>query len=87
MTNQEAVRILDEQRRRFMDEYVDFGGVNEAYNMAIDLLKKKEPQKVINRYAKWNSVLMGNCPKCNAVLHEFDNAKACGVCGQQVEWK
>ena len=58
-----------------------------AKEMAEELLKKQEPQKVINRYTKWNSVLMGNCPKCNAVLHEFDNAKACGVCGQQVKWK
>lgn len=24
----------------FMDEWVDFGGVNEAYNMAISLLEK-----------------------------------------------
>lgn len=40
MTNQEAVRILNEQRNKFMDEWVDFGGVNEAYNMAISLLEK-----------------------------------------------
>lgn len=40
MTNQEAIRILDEQRNKFMDEWVDFGCVNEAYNMAISLLKK-----------------------------------------------
>lgn len=25
-----------------MDEWVDFGGVNEAYNMAINLLKEQE---------------------------------------------
>jgi len=40
MTNQEAIRILNEQRNKFMDEWVDFGGVNEAYNMAISLLEK-----------------------------------------------
>jgi len=40
MTNLEAVRILNEQRNKFMDEWVDFGGVNEAYNMAISLLEK-----------------------------------------------
>ena len=49
------------------------------------LLKEQEPQKVINRYANWDFELIGNCPKCNAVLHEFDNAKACGVCGQAVK--
>lgn len=41
-TNQEAIRILNEQRNKFMDEQVDFGGVNEAYNMAITLLKEQE---------------------------------------------
>ncbi len=40
MTNKEAIRILNEQRNKFMDEWVDFGGVNEAYNMAISLLEK-----------------------------------------------
>ena len=40
MTNQEAARILNEQRNKFMDEWVDFGCVNEAYNMAIFLLEK-----------------------------------------------
>lgn len=41
MTNQEAIRILNEQRNKFMDEWVDFGNVNEAYNMAIKALTKK----------------------------------------------
>ena len=40
MTNQDAARILDEQRNKFMDEWIDYGGVNEAYNMAISLLEK-----------------------------------------------
>ena len=42
MTNQEAIRILNEQRNKFMDEWVDFGGVNEAYNMAIQALEEKD---------------------------------------------
>ena len=41
MTNEEAIRILNEQRNKFMDEWVDFGNVNEAYNMAIKALTKK----------------------------------------------
>lgn len=43
MTKQEAIRILNEQRNKFMDEWIDYGGVNEAYNMAISLLE--EPAK------------------------------------------
>lgn len=48
--------------------------------------QEPQPPKVINQYVNWASVLIGNCPKCHAVLQEFDNAKACGVCGQAVKW-
>ena len=48
MTNQEAIRILNEQRNKFMDEWVDFGGVNEAYNMAIQALEEKDCVRCIN---------------------------------------
>ena len=41
MTNKEAARILEEEKRKFLDEWVDFGGVAEAYNKAIDLLNKQ----------------------------------------------
>lgn len=33
---------MNEERNRFMDEWIDYGGVNEAYNMAISLLKEQE---------------------------------------------
>ena len=48
MTNQEAIRILNEQRNKFMDEWVDFGGVNEAYNIAIQALEEKDCVRCIN---------------------------------------
>ena len=48
MTNQEAILILNEQRNKFMDEWVDFGGVNEAYNMAIQALEEKDCVRCIN---------------------------------------
>lgn len=48
MTNQEAIQILNEQRNKFMDEWVDFGGVNEAYNMAIQALEEKDCVRCIN---------------------------------------
>ena len=69
---------------RYTPEDVD--ELETAAWKALELLKEQEPQKVINLHANWNSVLMGNCPKCNAVLHEFDNAKTCGICGQAVKW-
>ena len=41
MTNEEAIRILNEQKNKFMDEWGYFSGINEAYNMAIKALTKK----------------------------------------------
>ena len=48
MTNKEAIKILDNQRNKFMDEWVDFGGVNEAYNMAIQALEEKDAMRCLN---------------------------------------
>lgn len=70
MTNEEAIRILEEQRNRFMDEYVDFGGVNESYNKAIDLLKEQEEQK-----QKWLKQIayaqLAVCPTGNETEEEL----------------
>lgn len=58
MTNKEAIRILNEQRNEFMDEWVDYGGVNEAYNIAIQALKEQEAVEPINSYG---TLRCGNC--------------------------
>ena len=64
MTNKEAIRILNEQRNKFMDEWVDFGGVNEAYNMAIQALEEKD------------SVLCKNCRNNHQCSIQFKFADA-----------
>ena len=43
MTNKQAIAIMEQQKNEFLDEYVDFGGVTEAYNMAIKALEQPEP--------------------------------------------
>lgn len=60
--------------------------VQTTAQAALDLLKEQEPKKVINIYANWDFELTGKCPKCNAILYEYNNAKACGFCGQEVKW-
>ena len=44
MTNEEAIRILKQQQAEFNDEWVDFSGVNAAYNLAIEALQKEEQE-------------------------------------------
>ena len=47
MTREEAIKILTEQKNRFLDEYVDYGRVAEAYDMAFAALVEsgKEQQE------------------------------------------
>lgn len=40
MTNEDAIKILQEQQAKFNDEYIDYDGVNEAYKLAIEALRK-----------------------------------------------
>ena len=42
MTNKDAIKILQEQQAKFNDEYIDYGGVNEAYKLAIKALEDIE---------------------------------------------
>ena len=41
MKTEEAINILNRQRNDFLEKYVDYGGVNEAYDLAIKALTKK----------------------------------------------
>ena len=41
MTNKDAIKILQEQQAKFNDEYIDYGGVNEAYKLAIKALEER----------------------------------------------
>ncbi len=78
MTNQEAVRILSEQRNKFMDEWVDFGGVNEAYNMAIQVLKEQEAW--IEQIADYQQSITGSG------MHELTEYEQGKWDGLQIAW-
>lgn len=99
MTNQEAIRILNEQRNKFMDDWIDYGGVNEAYNMAISLLKEQEAVKPVEEFIKGANRYEYHCKRCgNIVGTIFDDKHPvfpgvklstkhfCDVCGQAVKW-
>lgn len=95
MTGKEAIRILEEQRNRFMDEYVDFGGVNEAFRKAIDLLKEREPVEPRKVQIKQAGPLYFRCycQRCgnhvgNIIGHSVakTHSNFCDRCGQTVKW-
>ena len=51
MTNEEAIKKLEYQRRDFNDRMIDYGGVNEAYDMAINALRTEPCEDCISRRA------------------------------------
>ena len=42
MTREEAIRKLQNQKAEYLERWVDFSGVAEAYDMAIEALKQPE---------------------------------------------
>lgn len=43
MNREEAIRKLQKQKAEYLEEWVDFSGVAEAYDMAIEALRQPEP--------------------------------------------
>lgn len=89
MTNKEAIRILNEQRNKFMDEWVDYGGINEAYNMAIQVLKEQEA--IEPDVDSEGTCTCGNCGE-NVGWYPVGSkepirlCKFCSECGREVKW-
>ena len=60
-TIEEAIKKLEEQQAEYNDRYVDFAGVNDAYNLAIRSLEawdkvKADISETILYYKDWGLV-------------------------------
>ena len=77
MTNEEATNILEHEKREFLDHFIDYGGVVEAYDMGIDALKRQIPVKSKIGYDR---LLCGYCEK---TIHY--NALWCPWCGRKIK--
>lgn len=40
-----AIIVLDQQRLNFLEDYVDFAGVNDAYSLAVTALREKQERE------------------------------------------
>ena len=49
MTKEEAIRKLQKQKAEYLEEWVDFSGIAEAYDMAIEALKVQSTDDLISR--------------------------------------
>lgn len=85
MTNEEAIKKLKEQQAEFNDTYVDFAGINEAYNLAIKALEARPQGEWINHRNDYGHNI-ADCSLCGKTMQWHDEDKDgipryCWYCG------
>ena len=82
MTNETVIAILSELKKCYL------GGIVDALDFAIEVVKTQEPRAVIPAIKKDNELLReGKCPVCGMKLDWLYNGDYCGCCGQAVRWE
>ena len=92
MTIKEAINELE------LYAFHSWGGLNDAFNLAIEALKKQVPNKpmyVDTRFRNHGRNISDGsslskcykCPNCNShIFHVFDSDLHCEHCGQALDW-
>ncbi len=64
MTRQEAIKKLQERKAEYLDKWVDYGGIEEAYDMAIEALEQ-EPRwiSVKEKLPEESHAVLVYCPE------------------------
>ena len=76
-----VIRLLQEQENEFLDKYVDYEGIKEAYETAIDAVSKLVPVEPFKKdehhyYCGW-------CDKRIRLKHK---PSYCSKCGTKIKW-
>lgn len=95
MTNEEAIKILKEDRESYQDfinqgyagDCTPDGQLTLALDMAVEALEKQIPRKPVEQ----GDGITYNCPACGRYVGYFDamaweTPKYCGECGQALDW-
>lgn len=71
MKREEAIKKLQKQKAEYLDEWVDFSGVAEAYDMAIEALQTD----IVYCYeCKYD----GSCCQCVDIIDDLLSLNFCG---------
>ena len=59
-----------------------------AYSAVVETLEALKEQEAVKPkdIERTGDFATGLCPMCETLINKYDNAKACGRCGQQVKW-
>ena len=79
MTNEEAIKRLKEVQLAFNSNWIDYGGINEAFEKAYQALKESPQGEWIWLGDNPNSEHKWSCNKCGRGVKEQENF--CPNCG------
>ena len=90
MTREEAIRKLKERKREYLDNWIDYSRVAEAYDMAITALAEPERKKgkwIIDQCGWFADCSVCNEPlrlECNGIQLFDELPKFCPHCGAKM---
>jgi DNA-directed RNA polymerase subunit RPC12/RpoP len=79
MNKEKAIRKLQKQKAEYLEKWVDYSGVAEAFDMAIEALEQSKRKK--GKWIEVNSDMMPTyrCSECGAEFNYWENPSEFGV--------
>lgn len=92
MTNEEAKKIIFNQWQSFLEDNIDYGGISEAYKMAIKALESQRwipvserlPEDYIHVLCQFTLNGMGECYLAHGVFHVVGGLVM--TCNEVIAW-
>lgn len=78
-----AAKIMESEKNRCLDEFIDYSNVTEAYKIAIESIQRHIAKPLIHAYMG-EGVLLFLCPTCKALA--INGQRFCNTCGQRLNW-
>lgn len=78
-----AAKIMESEKNRCLDEFIDYSNVTEAYKVAIESIQRRIAKPLIHTYMG-EEVFLSLCPTCKALA--INGQRFCNTCGQRLNW-
>lgn len=78
-----AAKIMESEKNRCLDEFIDYSNVTEAYKVAIESIQRRIAKPPIHAYMG-NGIVLFTCPECKTMA--LYTQRFCNMCGQRLSW-